>query len=99
MEHDRKCKETPDISFPNSSPGKRLEGSHDFNDDYNDHIDDDSFPVGFPRHRVLERNRIAAKKYRVRKREQASALASREQVLEDQNQYLHTHYKSLCTET
>jgi hypothetical protein len=34
----------------------------------------------------------------VRKRNEASALASREQTLEDQNKYLYTHYKSLSTE-
>jgi hypothetical protein len=39
-------------------------------------------------HKILECNRIAAKKCRVRKLDEASALASRAQTLEDQDRYL-----------
>ena len=98
MEHDRKPEEAPDISFYNSPPRKRLDGSHDFNNYYDDDIDEDGYPGDLLRRRALERNRIAAKKFRVRKREEASALASRKQALEDQNRYLYTHYKFLSTE-
>jgi hypothetical protein len=97
MGRDRKPKEVPDISFRNSRRRKRLDSSHDINSDYSN-VDDDGFPGGILHRRALERNRVAAKKCRVRKREEASALASREQVLEDQNRYLYTHYKSLSTE-
>ena len=96
MGRDRKPKEAPD-SFRNSRTRKRLDSSHDRNSDYNN-VNDDGFPGGILHRRALERNRIAAKKCRVRKREEASALASREQALEDQNQYLYTRYKSLSTE-
>jgi hypothetical protein len=97
MGRDRKPKEAPDISFRNSRTRKPLDSSHDFNSDYNN-VDDDGFPGGILHRRALERNRVAARKCRVRKREEASALASREQALEDQNRYLYTHYKSLSTE-
>ncbi|KAH6874298.1 hypothetical protein B0T10DRAFT_587842, partial [Thelonectria olida] len=40
------------------------------------------------RRRILKRNKIAAIKCRLRKREEASALASREQAMEDQNRDL-----------
>ncbi|KAF4987569.1 hypothetical protein FGRMN_10282 [Fusarium graminum] len=52
-----------------------------------------------PRHRrVLERNRLAATKCRLRKRDEASALASQEQAMEDQNRYLSSCFDSLTTE-
>jgi hypothetical protein len=97
MECDRKTKEAADIGFPKSGPRKRLDSSHNF-DRYCNNIGDDGFPGGLLHRRALERNRIAAKKCRVRKREEASALASREQALEDQNRYLYTQYKFLSTE-
>ncbi|KAM6508104.1 hypothetical protein FALCPG4_017992 [Fusarium falciforme] len=50
------------------------------------------------RGRVLERNRIAASKCRHRKRDEALALASREQAMEDQNRYLSTYFGSLSAE-
>ena len=50
------------------------------------------------RRRVLERNRIAATKCRVRKRDEASALASRGQAVEDQNRYLSTCFDLLTAE-
>ncbi|KAJ4127437.1 hypothetical protein NW754_007766 [Fusarium falciforme] len=50
------------------------------------------------RRRVLERNRIAATKCRHRKRDEALALASREQAMEDQNRYLSTCFDSLTAE-
>ncbi|WKT54005.1 Transcription factor Jun [Fusarium oxysporum f. sp. vasinfectum] len=50
------------------------------------------------RRRVLERNRIAANKCRLRKRDEALALASREETMEDQNRYLMTSLDSLTVE-
>lgn len=52
----------------------------------------------FPKDPILERNRIAAAKCRLLKRDEASALASREQVMEDQNRYLSTYFDSLTAE-
>lgn len=57
--------------------------------------DDKDLPRGG---RILERNRIAATKCRLRKRDEASALASREQAMEDQNRYLSTCFDQLTAE-
>jgi hypothetical protein len=52
-----------------------------------------------PRQRkTLERNRAAARKCRVRKRNDESTLSSREQAAEDQNRYLSGTYNSLVAE-
>ena len=61
-------------------------------------LDEDGLPLDPRRRRVLERNRIAATKCRLRKRDEASALASREHVMEDQNRYLMYCFDSLTTE-
>lgn len=61
-------------------------------------VDDDDLPKDPRRRRILERNRIAATKCRLRKRDEASALASREQAMEDQNRYLSTCFDSLTAE-
>ncbi|CAM1507434.1 Fc.00g070750.m01.CDS01 [Cosmosporella sp. VM-42] len=61
-------------------------------------LDDDDLPKDPRRRRILERNRIAATKCRLRKRDEASALASREQAMEDQNRYLSTCFDSLTAE-
>ncbi|KFA48286.1 hypothetical protein S40293_08821 [Stachybotrys chartarum IBT 40293] len=63
-------------------------------------LDDDgaSLPDGPQRTHVLERNRVAATKCRLRKRDEASALASREQTVEDQNRYLSSCFDSLVSE-
>ncbi|KAM6507188.1 hypothetical protein FALCPG4_018570 [Fusarium falciforme] len=50
------------------------------------------------RRRILERNRIAAAKCHLRKRDEASALASREQAMKDQNRYLSTCFDALTAE-
>jgi hypothetical protein len=50
------------------------------------------------RRRVLERNRLAATKCRTRKRDEASALAAREQEMEDDNRYLASVYDALTAE-
>lgn len=50
------------------------------------------------RRRILERNRIAATKCRLRKRDEADALASREQAMEDHHRYLSTCFESLTAE-
>ncbi|PNP85317.1 hypothetical protein FNYG_01334 [Fusarium nygamai] len=57
-------------------------------------LDDDDLPKDPRRRRVLERNRIAANKCRLRKRDEALALASREETMEDQNRYLMTCFDS-----
>ncbi|CAM1509441.1 Fc.00g031800.m01.CDS01 [Cosmosporella sp. VM-42] len=61
-------------------------------------LDEDDLPQDPRRRRVLERNRIAATKCRLRKRDEASTLASREQAIEDQNRYLSTCFDSLNAE-
>ncbi|KAH7132952.1 hypothetical protein EDB81DRAFT_659760 [Dactylonectria macrodidyma] len=60
--------------------------------------DDEDLPRDPRRRRKLERNRIAATKCRLRKRDEASALASRERAMEDQNQYLSTCFDQLTAE-
>ncbi|KAH8653917.1 hypothetical protein BGZ61DRAFT_487247 [Ilyonectria robusta] len=60
--------------------------------------DDEDLPRDLRRRRNLECNRIAATKCRLRKRDEASALASREQTMEDQNQYLSTCFDQLTAE-
>lgn len=50
------------------------------------------------RRRILERNRIAATKCRMRKRDEASALAQREQAMEDQNRHLSRIFEDLTAE-
>jgi hypothetical protein len=47
---------------------------------------------------VLERNRIAANKCRIRKRDEALALASQKEAMEGQNRYLTTFVDSLAVE-
>ncbi|KAI9899424.1 hypothetical protein N3K66_005885 [Trichothecium roseum] len=61
-------------------------------------LDQDGLPKDPRRRRVIERNRIAATKCRLRKRDEASALASREQAMEDKNRYLSTCFDSLTAE-
>lgn len=61
-------------------------------------LDEDGLPKDPRRRRILERNRIAATKCRLRKRDEASALASREQAMEDQNRYLSSCFDSLTAE-
>jgi hypothetical protein len=61
-------------------------------------LDDDHLPKDSRRRRVLERNRIAANKCRLRKRDEALALASQEETMEDQNRYLMTCFDSLTAE-
>ncbi|KAJ3454413.1 hypothetical protein MRS44_018307 [Fusarium solani] len=60
--------------------------------------DEDNLPKDPRRRRILERNRIAATKSRLRKRDEASALASRGQAMEAQNRYLSTCFDSLTSE-
>ncbi|KAH7247284.1 uncharacterized protein BKA55DRAFT_515244 [Fusarium redolens] len=65
---------------------------------HHEELDDDDLPKDPRRRRVLERNRIAANKCRLRKRDEALALASREKAIEDQNRYLMTCFESLTAE-
>ncbi|KAH6983798.1 hypothetical protein EDB80DRAFT_756941 [Ilyonectria destructans] len=60
--------------------------------------DDEDLPRDPQRRRILERNRIAATKCRLRKRDEASALASREQAMEEKNRYLSTCFDQLTAE-
>ncbi|KAH7463376.1 hypothetical protein FOMA001_g18188 [Fusarium oxysporum f. sp. matthiolae] len=60
--------------------------------------DDDGLPKDPRRRRVLERNRMAANKCRLRKRDKALALASQEEAMEDRNRYLMTCFDSLTVE-
>jgi hypothetical protein len=66
--------------------------------DDNDNDNDNDLPGNTRRRKTLERNRVAAKKCRVRKRDEASALAYREHSVEDQNRYLSLCFSSLSTE-
>ncbi|KAH6883966.1 hypothetical protein B0T10DRAFT_410684 [Thelonectria olida] len=50
------------------------------------------------RRRILERNRIAATKCRMRKRSEASALAAREQEMEERNRQLSRTFDELTAE-
>ncbi|KAF4345225.1 hypothetical protein FBEOM_816 [Fusarium beomiforme] len=61
-------------------------------------VNDDDLPKDPRRHQVLERNRIAANKCRLRKRDEALALTSREEAMKDQNRYLLTCLNSLKAE-
>jgi hypothetical protein len=61
-------------------------------------LDDDDLLKNPRRRRILERNRIAAARCRLRKRDEASALASRERDMEDRNRYLSSCFDSLTTE-
>ncbi|KAM6513246.1 hypothetical protein FALCPG4_015696 [Fusarium falciforme] len=61
-------------------------------------LDEDDLPKDLRRRRILERNRIAATKCRLRKRDEASAFASRGQAMEDQYRYLSTCFDSLIFE-
>ncbi|EXK25581.1 hypothetical protein FOMG_17774 [Fusarium oxysporum f. sp. melonis 26406] len=61
-------------------------------------LGDDDLPKDPRRRRVLERNRIAANKCRLRKHDEALALASLEATMEDQNRYLMTCFDSLTVE-
>jgi hypothetical protein len=61
-------------------------------------LDDDDLLKDPRRQRILERNRIAATRWRLRKNNEASALASREQAVEDQNRYLSTYIDALTAE-
>jgi hypothetical protein len=59
---------------------------------------DDDLPKDPRQRRVLERNRIAANKCRLRKRDEALALASREEAMEGQNRDLMMCFNSLNVE-
>ncbi|KAF7552422.1 hypothetical protein G7046_g7414 [Stylonectria norvegica] len=50
------------------------------------------------RRRILERNRIAATKCRLRKRDEASALAASEEAMQARNRYLSSCFDSLSAE-
>jgi hypothetical protein len=61
-------------------------------------LDGDGLPKDAQRRRILERNRIAATKCRVRKRDEAEALAVRKKDMYDQNRQLATCFDSLAAE-
>jgi hypothetical protein len=60
--------------------------------------DDGGLPTDPRQRRMLERNRIVATKCRLRKRDEVSALASREKAMEDQNRSLSACFGSLTAE-
>ncbi|KAH8670755.1 hypothetical protein BGZ61DRAFT_497839 [Ilyonectria robusta] len=60
--------------------------------------DGEAHPRDPRRRRILERNRIAATKCRLRKRDEVSALASREQAMEDQNRDSSSIFDQLTAE-
>jgi hypothetical protein len=66
---------------------KRRPGN-DESDDDDDELDENGFPRDPRRRRIMERNRIAANKCRIRKRDEEEALASREFSMEDQHRNL-----------
>ncbi|KAH7310440.1 hypothetical protein B0I35DRAFT_411957 [Stachybotrys elegans] len=78
--------ESPNIDTPSND------------EDYEDGDNEKPLPSNPRKRRVLERNRLAANKCRVRKRDHASALATREQEVEDQNRYLTNCFDSLMAE-
>lgn len=53
---------------------------------------------GLPKNPQLERNRVAATRCRLRKRDEALALTSQEQAVEDQHRYLSSYLESLTAE-
>uniref|UniRef100_A0A0D2XRP4 BZIP domain-containing protein n=2 Tax=Fusarium oxysporum TaxID=5507 RepID=A0A0D2XRP4_FUSOF len=61
-------------------------------------LDDDDLVKNPRQRRVLERNRATAARCRLRKRDEASALSSRERAMEDRNRYLSSCFDSLTTE-
>ncbi|KAF9767722.1 hypothetical protein IL306_015071 [Fusarium sp. DS 682] len=61
-------------------------------------LDDEDLPKDVRQLRVLERNRIAANKCRLRKRDEALALTSREEAMKDRNRHLTTCLDSLNEE-
>ncbi|KFA80371.1 hypothetical protein S40288_11685, partial [Stachybotrys chartarum IBT 40288] len=60
--------------------------------------DGDTFPIDPHRRHILESNRIAATKFRLRKRDEASALATMQQAVKDQNRHLSSSFDSLLAE-
>ncbi|KAH7303781.1 hypothetical protein B0I35DRAFT_337367, partial [Stachybotrys elegans] len=67
-------------------------------EEYEDGDNDKPLASNPRKRRILERNRLAANKCRVRKRDHASALATNEQEVEDQNRYLTNCFDSLMAE-
>lgn len=63
-----------------------------------DELDVDGLPKDPRRRRILERNRHAATKCRLRKRDEAAALESRERGIAKQNRDLNNEYNTLTKE-
>ncbi|KAJ4175646.1 hypothetical protein NW767_015717, partial [Fusarium falciforme] len=61
-------------------------------------LNGDGLPKDPRKRRIVERNRIAATKCRTRKRDEASALVSLEEAMEDKNRYLSSYVGSLNAE-
>ena len=61
-------------------------------------LNGDGLPKDPRKRRIVERNRIAATKCRTRKRDEASALVSLEEAMEDKNRYLSSYVDSLNAE-
>lgn len=108
----QRSKASPEKSYPSSHFGQ-LEQVQDFedsleDDDIDEDDDSDEYSDGYTlndhstgytrRGHTLERNRIAATKCRLRKRSEASDLATRERTMEEHNRYLFSCFNSLSEE-
>lgn len=89
--------ESPKPRKRGRKPKKQLKGQKGV-EQQEELYDDNDLPTDPHRRRVLERNRIAATKCRLRMRDGASALASREKAMEDQNRSLSAYFESLAAE-
>jgi hypothetical protein len=77
----RNTAESPKLRKRGRQPRKQAKGQKGLGQQEELDVDDDDLPTDPRQRRTLERNRIAATKCRLRKRDEASALASREKAL------------------
>ncbi|KAM5357090.1 hypothetical protein ACJZ2D_016626 [Fusarium nematophilum] len=88
--------ESPRPSKQGRKPKKQTSGQK--GSGQQERLDDSSLSIDRRQRRMLERNRIAATKCRLRKRDEASILASREKAMEDRNRSLSACFDSLTAE-
>lgn len=79
-------------------PKKQLRDLEPSDREDGEDLDEDGLPLDPRRRRILERNRIAATKCRLRKRDEASALASQEQEMEEKHRRLAAYFDTLSAE-
>ncbi|RKL10594.1 hypothetical protein BFJ70_g16505 [Fusarium oxysporum] len=94
----RNTAESPKLRKRGRQPRKQAKGQKGLGQQEELDVDDDDLPTDPRQRRMLERNRIAATKCRLRKRDEASVLASREKAMEDQNRSLSACFDSLTAE-